>query len=82
MNVGLKPVKSGARVEIVRSFSYKLNAGDYESRDFFCSQKSECAVEDAEDISERLYRFCRDQVLKSVKEYKQDMANSRMKKVG
>src|SRR5579863_8321687 len=55
-------------VEIARSFSYKLNAGNYESRDFFCSQKAECKLKDAEDVSEALYAFCKSEVLKSVKD--------------
>lgn len=59
-------------VEIARSFSFKLNVGNYESRDFFCSQKAECKAEDAEVTSDRLYQFCRDQVLKAVKEYRQE----------
>lgn len=55
--------------EIARSFSYKLNAGNYESRDFFCSQKVECPIEEAEATSERLYAFCRAQVMRAVKEF-------------
>ena len=66
----LKPQPSAdRRVEIARSFSYKLNVGNYESRDFFCSQKSECSEAEAEDVSERMYIFCRSQVLKAVAEY-------------
>jgi hypothetical protein len=57
------------RVEVARSFSYKLNCGNYESRDFFCSQKAECNAEDAEHISAQLYQFCKSQVLASVREY-------------
>jgi hypothetical protein len=57
------------RVEIARSFSYKLNCGNYESRDFFCSQKAECNAEDAAHVSETLYQFCKSQVLASVREY-------------
>lgn len=63
-----KPAISG-RVEIVRSFSYKLNAGHYESRDFFCSQKAECEAEDAEATSELLYEFCKREVLRAVAVY-------------
>jgi hypothetical protein len=58
--------------EIVRSFSYKLNAGNYESRDFFCSQKAECKLEDAERISEVLHEFCKRQVMNAVKAYRQE----------
>ena len=64
--------KSGRRVEIARSFSYKLNVGNYESRDFFCSQKSECAIEESEEVSSALYGFCRSQVLNDVRQYKAD----------
>ena len=59
-------------VEVARSFSYKLNAGNYESRDFFCSQKAECNAEDAEAVSERIHKFCREQVMKSVQQYKSE----------
>jgi hypothetical protein len=56
--------------EVARSFSFKLNAGNYESRDFFCSQKVECPVAEAEEVSAKLYQFCKDQVMKAVKEWK------------
>ena len=56
-------------VEVARSFSYKLNVGNYESRDFFCSQKAECLAEEASATSRRLYEFCRDEVMRDVKEY-------------
>lgn len=69
-----KPI---ARVEIARSFSYKLNTGNYESRDFFCSQKAECTIEDATEVSAALYQFCRSEVLKSVKEYIGEMKRQR-----
>ena len=57
------------RVEIARSFSFKLNLGNYQSADFFCSQKSECAAEDAETASEALYAFCKRQVMKDVADF-------------
>ncbi len=63
-----KPAIRG-RVEIVRSFSYKLNVGNFESRDFFCSEKAECAAEDAEATSELLYEFCKREVLRAVAVY-------------
>lgn len=69
-----KPI---VRVEIARSFSYKLNAGNYESRDFFCSEKAECAVEDALEVSAALFSFCRAQVLLAVKEYINEMKRQR-----
>ena len=56
-------------VEIARSFSYKLNTGNYESRDFFCSQKIEVFESEAKEASERLFAFCQDEVMKSVHNY-------------
>ena len=63
------------RVEICRSFSYKLNIlGKYESRDFFCSQKAECWPDEAAALSHALYEFCQEQVFEGVREYKRAMA--------
>ncbi len=56
-------------VEIARSFSFKLNVGNYESRDFFCSQKRECKASEAEAVSEALYVFCAKEVMRAVKDY-------------
>jgi hypothetical protein len=57
------------KVEIARSFSFKLNLGNYQSADFFCSQKSEVNAEDAEAASEALYNFCRKQVMKAATDF-------------
>jgi len=56
-------------VEICRSFSYKLSLPKYESRDFFCSQKSEVSEDKAEETSEKLYEFVKNEVIKSVNRY-------------
>jgi len=74
----LKP-RPVTRVEIARSFAYKLNAGNFESRDFFCSEKAECSIEDAPEVSAALYAFCRSEVLKAVKEYRMQMDQRRAK---
>lgn len=66
--------KRSRLVEISRSFNYKLNVGNYESRDFFASQKTECGEEDADEVSVRLYRWCAAQVMASVKEYQAERA--------
>ena len=58
-------------VEIARSFAFKLNAGNYQSADFFCSQKEECKIEDAEEVSNRLFHFCKQMVEKDVEKYKE-----------
>jgi hypothetical protein len=56
-------------IEIARS-SFKLNCGNYESRDFFCSQKAECKPEDAEKTSQMIHDFCKAQVLQAVNAYR------------
>lgn len=70
---GPKP-KPVTRVEIARSFSYKLDMKRYdqkwyENRDFFCSAKAECAFDDAEDVASSLFSFCKAQVLADLKVY-------------
>ena len=56
-------------VEICRSFAFKLNVGNYESRDFFCSQKASCTADQAESVSSDLDQFCFVQVMKAVTDY-------------
>jgi hypothetical protein len=62
--------KPSGIVEVARSFSYKLNCGNYESRDFFCSQKAECRIEDVERVSDAVHEFCKQQVLKAVAQFR------------
>jgi len=62
--------KQPKMVEITRSFSFKLSLPNYQNADFFCSQKKECFENEIEEVSEELYKFCRNQVIKSVNEYK------------
>lgn len=45
----------------------------YENRDFFCSQKAECLEKDAEKVSEKLYEFCKEEVIKSVNKYLKEL---------
>lgn len=77
-----KPIMSDAdplgldqpTVEIVRSFSFKLNVGNYESRDFFCSQKVVCDAIEVDEVSSKVYQWCKQQVLGAVREYKREEA--------
>jgi hypothetical protein len=62
------------QVEIVRSVSFKLNLGNYQSMDFFCSQKAQCAPADADNISADLYEWCYEQVMGSVRQVKTTQA--------
>lgn len=76
-NLKLIKPRPSPLVEVTRSFSYKLNAGNYESRDFFCSQKAECFAEDAEKVSDALYGFCKTQVMKAIAQWKADEVAAR-----
>lgn len=61
--------KKEKKVEVVRSFSFKLNCGNYQTADFFCSQKAEVPEEEAEETSKQLHQFCKAEVMKSVNKY-------------
>jgi hypothetical protein len=75
-----RPAAIVGNVEICRSFAYKLNVGNYESRDFFTSQKASCRPEDAEEISASLQEFCEMEVLAAVKEYRRKVEGQRERK--
>ena len=64
----IKKQKKQQLVEIARSYSQKVNTGNYTSRDYFCSQKMEVPLKKAEEISEELFRFCRQEVGKAISE--------------
>jgi len=67
MTEGSKP---SPLVEIARSYSRKLNTGNYTSCDFFCLAKEECLAKDA---SATLHGFCRAEVLTAVAAYKKGL---------
>ena len=71
---GGEPAQTGRQVEILRSVSFKLNLGNYQSMDFFCSQKAQCDESEAEAVSADLYEWCYDQVIASVKDVKEKQA--------
>ena len=68
---------SKSLVKITRSFSYKLNVGNYESRDFFCAQSIECEAWQADSMSADVQEFCQEQVLEAVKQYRAAIAAQR-----
>lgn len=68
------PEPSAKLVEVVRSFSFKLNLGNYQSADFFCSQKSACSEADRYEVSAGLYDWCYEQVMQSVNEVRRKQA--------
>lgn len=55
--------------EIARSYSQKLNIGNYQSVDFFCSQKMEVPIDEAEETSRALFAFCKHQVEYDMAQY-------------
>lgn len=62
---------SGVKVEVCRSFAYKLNLQNhggpaYESCDFFASRKVECDAEAADWVSQTLFEECVAEVRASV----------------
>ena len=61
-------------IEVARSFSRKVNLGNYETADFFCSAKEETTKQQAKKTSKRLHDFCRGEVEKAVEEYKEETA--------
>jgi hypothetical protein len=65
------PESGPAVTEITRSFSFKINLGNYENADFFCSMKAQCKPEDVEEVSEGLYEFCADEVRKSIGSFRE-----------
>lgn len=56
-------------MEIVRSYSQKLNLGNYTTCDFFCSAKAEVDEKEVAAKSKELNEFCLNEVEKSIKEY-------------
>jgi hypothetical protein len=46
-------------VEVCASYSRKINMGNFESRDVFCSHKEECKPSEAEATYRRIFHFCK-----------------------
>ena len=65
-----QPIQETRLIGITRSFSYKLNLGDYQSADFFCSQRAECDPSMATELSRDLDQFCQDEVAEAIKSFK------------
>lgn len=53
--------------EIARSYSQKVNTGNYETKDFFCSATVEVGEnESAEEVAEETFQFCKRMVERSI----------------
>ena len=60
-------------IEISRSYSEKVNMGNYQTFDSFCSAKCEVDEKEADQKSKELYEFCKEQVKKEIKEYREEV---------
>ena len=61
--------KTPQLIEIARSFSRKINLGNYEVADFFTSAKMEVPEKEADATSQELFNFCRKETERSANEY-------------
>ena len=76
------PELSGRTAEVVRSVSFKLNLGNYQSMDFFVSQKAQCDTSEVDQVSADLYDWCYDQVMESVRDVKAKQARKEAQLAG
>lgn len=53
-------------IEITRSYSQKVNLGNYETKDSFCSAKIECLLSEVEEKSKMLDIIVKEEVRKSI----------------
>ncbi len=60
-------------MKITRSYTRKLNTGNYETQDFYCEMEQECKAELGNvaimEVSGALHSFCKQEVEKSIEEY-------------
>lgn len=54
------------KIEICRSFSCRINVGNYEHKDSFCSAKIECDIKDVEENSKMLDEIVQREVNKTL----------------
>ena len=60
-------------IKITRSFAYKFFESQYNSRDFYCEQTVECEEKDADKISQTVHEWCKNQVIRDINNYKQEL---------
>ena len=54
------------KIEICRSFSHRINVGNYEHKDSFCSAKIECDINEVEEKSKMLDEIVQREVNKTL----------------
>ena len=69
--------KKESTIEITRSFSRKLNIGNYQSEDFFCSAKANCnfSEEEISRHSEYLHVLAYTEVMKQILLREEELKN-------
>ena len=67
--------KKEPTIEITRSFSRKLNIGNYQSEDFFCSAKREVPVAGFEETSAELHVAVYAEVMKQIALREEELKN-------
>jgi hypothetical protein len=72
--IRVNPESPSKTIEIARSFSFKLNLGNYQSCDFFTSRKEVCLADEADTVSADIFEWCYEQVMEEVKEVKRKQA--------
>lgn len=60
------PKEKQPTIEITRSYSQKVNLGNYETKDSFCSAKIECLLSEVEEKSKMLDIIVKEEVRKSI----------------
>jgi hypothetical protein len=64
-------------MKITRSFSRKLNLGNYETADFYCEAEDDISDEEEDvkvvSVSSGLHKFCKEEVERSINEYEQEI---------
>jgi len=56
-------------IKITRSFSRKVNLGNFQTADFYCSRELEVEQKDATQTSKNLHDLCELDVMDSIEKY-------------
>jgi len=63
-------IPQDAYIEVTRSFSRKLNLGNYQTADVFSSRKTQCSKAEEEEIGLELYAMCLRDVERDIEDYR------------
>lgn len=73
-NENVPPRAPSEFLYVTRSYSRKVNLGNYESMDLFCSLNLQCNPEDVGVKSEQAVEWCKNQVVADIKRFRTEMA--------